>query len=247
MATTYNQNFESNPADSLPSGWVGESWFSRDWTAGRSGSAALTANYPDVFPNVMYATYDVAGPSGSVEFDASVFAILNGDGVEGHGEAGLAILGTDSPMTTSSSCLWIGIQFNASTGRLIVRRVDAGVTTNLVDLVNSDGGLALGEYYKIRVVRDSLDAYAVWVVRDSNGWMMDSSGAFVNETASAVSGLSVSSPPSGSYFGVGLYKGLDSGTIFVDDFSVTTEWPASAIPPRRSLVVPLPFQYYHPD
>lgn len=248
MPFMFTENWDSVTPPAMPANWsndVGMVTSSAQHYSG-ANSLALTSGTAGV---KYYATYGVSDPSGGVTFDLTALVYATATANVGLYKVGPTMRCSAATMDNSTtSAYWVNLAYNnAFTGAHIqFDKIVNGTVTTLASVTNSDASLNLAGWYSIRVVTYGANSFNVILTRISDGYQMDSSGAFGASSVSAITSLSAPDIATGGYYGFAAQGNNTSSRLFMDDVLVNASG-AVVVPPRKPVVVPVPFQYYHPD
>jgi hypothetical protein len=231
----------------MPADWAGDAGMVTSSTHSYSGAngLALTSGTAGV---VYYATYGVADPGDGETVDVTGMVYFDAAASGGAFYAGPTFRCSSAAMDDSStSCYWARIYFDGFVGNSEFRlsRVVNGTVTDM-KTVSSSGQISRGYWYRIRATCAGSDLFNVVLTRMADGYTMNASGTFQSSPASVVSSFSATSIANGAYFGYAASAADTGSKVFMDDISANLG-DAAVVPPRAPFVVPIPFQYYHPD
>ncbi|MDR3582574.1 MAG: hypothetical protein P4L67_04845 [Candidatus Pacebacteria bacterium] len=248
MAFSLVGNWDSVTPPAIPANWNND--------AGMVTSAAQFFSSPNSLVlssgtagTKYYATSGIADPGAGATFDLTGMVYVTSSATVGLYKVGPTMRCSAATMDNSTtSAYWVNLAYNnAFTGaHLQFDKIVNGTVTTLASVTNSDSSLIQGSWYAIRVVTYGLNIFNVTLTRMSDGYTMDSSGAFQPTSVNVISSLTASDITSGGYYGFAAQANNTSSRVFMDDLLVNASG-AIVLPPRRPVVVPIPFQYYHPD
>lgn len=248
MPFTLSENWDGVTAPAVPAGWNVDAPYTTSTSHPYTSPNSLVLG--DSSSVKKYATYGTADPDhGATVAISSRLYMASGSPVGLTANAGVTFRCSSATMDNSStSCYWAYLLFDTGMlyATLYLAKIVNGTATTIASQQNDDQTVGANAWYEIAVLASG-STFNVSLRRPTDGYYMDATGYFTSTSPTyAIPAASDSSIASGDYSGLCALSNR-SGRVFFDDGTISTTSGAVILPPRAPLVVPIPFQYYHPD
>jgi hypothetical protein len=247
---TISEDWDGVTAPAVPSGWNVDPLYTTSSAHSYSSPNALKLGA--VTPGTPYfATNSNADPGGGAVVDLTSYVYLGDIAENADNFIGPTFRCSASTMDDSStSCYWVRLYINpvSVSPYLAFSSVIDGVVNDVFVLTDTSNGLVPGVWFSIRVTSDGGDVFNVTVTRLSDGYTLNSDGAFTSTPSVAIANLHATAVASGAYYGVAAATAT-SDLAYFDDFNVNSEAPPppELVYPRRPVIARVPFQFYIVD
>lgn len=249
MAFTISENWDASTPPALPAGWTTDGGSMGTTISRALSSPNSLGQVSGSTASMHYATYGTADPGGGAVFSGSASVLLYSAASVGINRAGITFRCSSTAMDNSSTSCYIAhlVASGSTTFTLAFEKLVNGSITPFASVVNSDSGVVREAWYTIGVLTNGSDLFNVRLTRASDGYTMNSSGAFVNSTVDAIAGQYAPDIASGSYYGIASSANFGSGYVYLDDYNISATSTPTIDTPRRPVIVGVPFQYFHVD